>query len=125
MKRRTNCCNCGAPLPVSAPKCEFCGTRNIDLTMIDFGADEPVNFVFKMPSNIKVLNRDGAEIYMSMLGRPVLEGITQECDTVDTYGGYGMQPIMRYTANRTFSLGMHIEACPRQDDNTIATLEVH
>lgn len=38
MKRRTNCCNCGAALPVSAPKCEFCGTRNIDLTMIDFGA---------------------------------------------------------------------------------------
>lgn len=35
MKRRTNCCNCGAALPVSAPKCEFCGTRNIDLTMSD------------------------------------------------------------------------------------------
>jgi len=93
--------------------------------MIDFGADEPVNFVFKMPSNIKVVNQDGVEIYMSMLGRPVLEGITQECDTVNVYGGYDMYPTMSYTTNRTFSLGMHIEACSRPNDNTIATLEVY
>ena len=31
---KTNCCNCGAALDIFAPKCEFCGTKNINMTDI-------------------------------------------------------------------------------------------
>lgn len=48
-RRTTNCPNCGAALPVSGLKCEFCGTRIVDLTMIDFDSKEPTIYVLKRP----------------------------------------------------------------------------
>ena len=56
---KTNCKNCGAALDIWSPKCEFCGTKNVNLTALDLDSGEPVNFIFKMPGNIRVVDSKG------------------------------------------------------------------
>ena len=51
---KTNCCNCGAALDIFAPKCEFCGTKNINMTDIDLASGEAANFIFRLPNNITI-----------------------------------------------------------------------
>lgn len=72
--RRTNCPNCGGPLPVKGSKCEFCGTRVIDLTMIDFDSNEPTMFLLNMPRSVT----GGQKATISMWARPELNSITME-----------------------------------------------
>lgn len=49
VKNKTNCPNCGAALPQFGGKCEFCGTRIVDLTAIDFDCADPTMFILRMP----------------------------------------------------------------------------
>ena len=75
-RRITNCPNCGAALPVSGLKCEFCGTRVIDLTMIDFDSDEPTMYVFKVPTRLTPrIGDDTKPCYISTWAKPELVGI--------------------------------------------------
>lgn len=78
VKNRTNCPNCGAALPQFGGKCEFCGTRVIDLTAIDFDCADPTMFVLRMPKSISGF--DGGPVLLSMWAKPELESVTMEID---------------------------------------------
>ena len=82
MKQVTNCRNCGAALDIWKPNCEFCGTKNVNLTALDLSGHEPANFIFKMPSNTRVVDKNGADIYLSILAIPSLEVIEMVNDTM-------------------------------------------
>lgn len=119
---KTNCCNCGAALNIFAPKCEFCGTKNINMTEIDLASGEAANFIFKMPSNIKVETKEGQQLYMSMLAVPELTTIELKHDDIDIYGGSSHTPLARYTASTTFDFGLNLRAVPKNDNNELFSL---
>ena len=108
MKVVTNCKNCGAALDPWKPHCEFCGTKNVNLTALDLASGEPVNFIFKLPKNIKVTNKDGKDIYMTTLAVPSLEMVTIQPETVSIYGGYGMAPLAQYTAKTELQMDLKL-----------------
>ena len=103
---KTNCCNCGAALDIWLPKCEFCGTKNVNLTALDLASGEPANFIFKMPNNMRVVDKNGADIYLSLLAIPSLETITMMSEPTYFYGGLGNKPLA-YTNN--YSMDMQLK----------------
>lgn len=118
MKRKTNCPNCGGPLPVNGFKCEFCGTRVIDLTMIDFDCEEPTMFILKLP---KYINKNG-NMYLSMWAKPQLDRYVQETNSINIYGGLGDNVILR-TQSPEITFEMSLHPCRNPNDNkTIFTI---
>ena len=109
---KTNCCNCGAALNIFAPKCEFCGTKNINMTEIDLASGEAANFIFKLPNNISI----NGSLYMSMLAIPELTTISMNSETTDIYGGFGCTPLVSYRNNCSLNLGLNLRAVSRQDN---------
>jgi len=104
MKQITNCKNCGAALDIWAPKCAFCGTKNINLTSLDLDSGEAVNFIFKMPSNIRVYNGTEQQTYLTTLAIPKLDMITAQADTTNFYDGYGKNSFC--TTGMTMEMGL-------------------
>ena len=99
MEQVTNCKNCGAALDIWAPHCKFCGTKNINLTALDLASGEPANFIFKMPSNIKVVDKNGTDIYLSLLAVPSLETVEIVSEPTCIYGGWTHAPLAYHNNN--------------------------
>lgn len=114
---KTNCCNCGAALDIFAPKCEFCGTKNINMTEIDLASGEAANFIFKLP---QYFTYDG-DIYMSLLAVPELGTLSTESENTEIYGGFGNTPLASYRNNYSLNLGLNLRAVSR-NDNTLCHL---
>lgn len=104
---RTNCKNCGAALDIFAPKCAFCGTKNINMTDIDLSSGEAANFIFKLPKNI--VGSDGQAVVLSMLAIPELEEMNLTNETTDINGGWDSAPIS-VVSNYSFELGINLRA---------------
>jgi len=109
---KTNCCNCGAALDIFSPKCEFCGTKNINMTEIDLDSGEAANFIFKMPKNI--IDSDGNQLYMSILAIPELEKMEVTSSPVIISGGWSHTKLACYN-NRSFELGINLHAVERKN----------
>lgn len=126
IQKITNCKNCGAALDPFKPHCEFCGTKNVNLTALDLASGEPANFIFKMPSNIRVVDRNGADMYMTILAVPSLEMMTMVNDTTDIYGGYYDEPIMRYNTSSSLEIGLKLNTVyqPDREKQTLCELRV-
>ena len=107
---KTNCCNCGAALDIFAPKCEFCGTKNINMTEIDLASGEAANFIFRLPNNTTI----NGNMYMSLLAIPELQTISMDSEKTEVYGGFGYTPLVTYNSNYSLNLGLNLRAvsCP-------------
>ena len=110
---KTNCCNCGAALDIFAKKCEFCGTKNVNMTDIDLASGEPANFIFKLPNNITV----NGDFYMSMLAIPELTTISMDSEKTEIYGSFGYAPLASYHNNYSLDLGLNLRAVSRPDNS--------
>lgn len=118
---KTNCCNCGAPLDILKSKCEFCGTKNINLTEIDLASGEAANFIFKLPNNFKDLK--GAEIYLSMLAVPEIQTIEIRNESTDVYDGFHTK-IASIINNSTIGLGLNLRTIPKPQHNSLCNLTI-
>lgn len=114
MKQVTNCKNCGAALDIWKPNCEFCGTKNVNLTALDLASGEPANFIFKMPNNIKVVDKDGVDIYLSVLAIPSLEMMTMTTEPISVYGGWGNRPIAQYEGSRSLEMELKLNTVSKR-----------
>ena len=114
---KTNCCNCGAALDIFAPKCAFCGTKNINMTEIDLASGEAANFIFKLPNNIK--NMNGKEVYLSMLAVPVLQTMQMTNDTTSIYGGWEGNPELSCVDSFSLDVELNLRAVTDKRDNSI------
>ena len=121
---KTKCCNCGAALNIFAPKCEFCGTKNINMTEIDLASGEAANFIFKLPDNIKIETKEGTQLYMSMLAVPELTAIEMTYDDFDVYGGPNYIPLATYRRNTEFKVGLNLRAASHSDTNELCSLTI-
>lgn len=117
MEQVTNCKNCGAALDIWSPNCKFCGTKNVNLTALDLASGEPANFIFKLPNNIKVMNKDDMEIYLSLLAIPSLEMVTITSNPVSIYGGWGSKPLMTYDRGSEMEMQLKLNAVQQRVDN--------
>jgi len=126
IQKVTNCKNCDAALDPFKPHCEFCGTKNVNLTALDLASGEPANFIFKMPSNIKIVDKNGADIYMTILAIPSLEMMTMVQDSVDVYGGYINEPLARYNTGASLEVGLKLTTVyqPQKEKQTLCELRV-
>ena len=121
MKQVTNCCNCGAALDIWKPHCEFCSTKNVNLTALDLSGHEPANFIFKMPSNIRVVDKNGADIYLSLLAIPSLEVIEMTNDTESIYEGWDRK--RTYTQSMSMEMGIKLTTVHAPEkENTLCKL---
>lgn len=109
---KTNCCNCGAPLDIFAPKCEFCGTKNVNMTEIDLASGEAANFIFKLPNNTTV----NGNVYMSMLAVPELKTIEMTSEPTYIYGGWSKANLACMN-NYSLEMGLNLRAIPRTDNS--------
>lgn len=108
--RKTNCPNCGAALPQFGGKCEFCGTRVIDLTAIDFNADEPTMFLLNLPRSVM----GGSKAMISMWAQPELNAITMEQDDINVYSSWGGYKLATIPSSQiAFEMSLHPRADPR------------
>lgn len=121
---QTNCKNCGAPLDIWAPKCEFCGTKNINLTALDLASGEPANFIFRMPYNMRVENQDDKEVYLSLLAVPSLETITINADMTTISGGWGCVPLVQYGGRRELEMQLKLNTVSRKSKDRDALYEL-
>ena len=110
---KTNCCNCGAALDIFAPKCEFCGTKNINMTEIDLASGEAANFIFKLPNSTTI----NGNMYMSLLAIPELQTISMDSEKTEVYGGFGHTPLVTYNSNYSLNLGLNLRAVSRPDSS--------
>lgn len=110
---KTNCCNCGAALDIFAPKCEFCGTKNINMTEIDLASGEAANFIFRLPNNTTI----NGNYYMSLLAIPELTTISMDSEKTEVYGGFGNTPLVSYNNNYSLNLGLNLRAVSRPDSS--------
>lgn len=110
---KTNCCNCGAALDIFAPKCEFCGTKNINMTEIDLASGEAANFIFRLPNNTTI----NGNMYMSLLAIPELQTISMDSEKTEVYGGFGCTPLVSYNNNYSLNLGLNLRAVSRPDSS--------
>lgn len=117
--KRTNCPNCGGPLPINGLKCEFCGTRIIDLTMIDFDNEEPTMFVLKAP---KYMVKD-KDVYITMLAHPELKSVTMENNEAYILNARG-ERICSYSLGINAAFEMSLHPCVAPSSNTLYTLTV-
>lgn len=124
MKQVTNCKNCGAALDVWASNCKFCGTKNVNLTALDLASGEPANFIFKMPNNIKVENKEGKEIYLSLLAVPSLEMMTITSNPIGVYGGWGCKPLVQYEGSRELEMELKLNTVSRRVNDKEVLAEV-
>ena len=121
MKQVTNCCNCGAALDIWKPHCEFCGTKNVNLTALDLSGHEPANFIFKMPSNIRVVDKNGADIYLSLLAIPSLEVIAMCSEPASIYEDLNRK--YTYTQNMGMEMGIKLATVHAPEkENTLCEL---
>ena len=113
---KTNCKNCGAALDIFAPKCAFCGTKNINMTDIDLASGEAANFIFKLPNNFKDV--EGKEVILSMLAIPELQTIEMHNDLTYVYGGFNDRPLA-YVNNYSMEMGLNLHAVsnPKHNDS--------
>lgn len=119
---QTNCKNCGGPLDIWAPKCEYCGTRNVNLTSLDLASGEPANFIFRMPHNIRGVN--GKEVYLSTLAVPSLETVMMNTEDVTVMGGCCNTQLARVTTRKTLEFELKLNAVHRPDNDTLCELRV-
>lgn len=117
--KRTNCPNCGGPLPINGVKCEFCGTRIIDLTMIDFDSEEPAMFVLKAPQYMV----EDKDVDISMLAHPELESITIEGDECYAMNARG-EKLCACSLGVNAAFGMSLHPCVAPNSNTLYTLTI-
>lgn len=113
MKQVTNCKNCGAALDIWKPHCEFCGTKNVNLTALDLASGEPANFIFKMPNNIRVVDKNDNDIYLSLLAIPSLEMMTMTSHPTSIYGGWSSRPIATYDAGHELEMQLKLNTVSR------------
>lgn len=111
---KTNCRNCGAPLDILKPKCEFCGTKNINLTEIDLASGEAANFIFKLPNHLK--DAEGAEIYLSILAVPELQTMEMRSESTYIYGGRNNTKLASID-NSTLELSLNLRAITEPQHN--------
>ena len=117
-RRITNCPNCGAALPVSGLKCEFCGTRVIDLTMIDFDSDEPAMYVFKVPTRLTPRIGDNTgHCYVSTWAKPELLGIDNTYQTESVVAMSGTR-ITEFPIRSHETLSFNLTLKAYEDPNT-------
>ena len=109
---KTNCCNCGAALDIFAPKCKFCGTKNVNITDIDLASGEAVNFIFKLPNNFTI---DG-DLYMSMLAVPELKTLEIINEPIDIYGSWG-NAALACIDNRSLEMEVNFHVVPHVDNS--------
>ena len=117
MKQVTNCKNCGAALDIWKPHCEFCGTKNVNLTALDLASGEPANFIFKMPSNIRVVDKDSADIYLSLLAVPSLESMELCSQPTTIYGGWGQVPLVQYKTSSEMNMQLKLTTVSQRINN--------
>lgn len=115
---RTNCKSCGAALDIFAPKCEFCGTKNINMTEIDLASGEAANFIFKLPNNITV----NGNMYMSMLAVPELKTLEMTSEPTYIYGDWN-DTKLACTNNYSLEMGLNLRAVPHTD-NSLCNLTI-
>lgn len=120
-QRRTNCPNCGAALPQFGGKCEFCDTRVVDLTAIDFDVDGPTMFLLRLPRSIT--NQDGQQITISMWAHPELNAITTEYNYTSCYGGWGNKELLRVPSAPEMAFEMTLRPCANPYDSSIFKVE--
>ena len=120
---QTNCKNCGAALDIWEPECKFCGTKNINLTALDLNSGKPANFIFRMPSNIRIMDKGEQEIYMTILAIPSLENIAITNDETEIYGGSLYTPLARMRTNTSMEMGLKFTTVYRED-NVMCELKV-
>lgn len=116
---RTNCPNCGAALQWGKLHCEFCGTRIVDLTMLDFDTNEPTAFVLKLPHNTPFLDAyKDHNVYVSMMAKPELGLISTTADSTSVYGGWGNPKLIQYDTARNVNIevSLHSYTPPGQKD---------
>ena len=113
---KTNCKNCGAALDIFAPKCTFCGTKNINMTDIDLASGEAANFIFKLPNNFK--DTEGKEVILSMLAIPELQTIEMRSNPTYIYGGFNDYPLA-YVNDYSMEIGLNLRAInnPQKNDS--------
>ena len=109
---KTNCCNCGAALDVFAPKCEFCGTKNVNMTDIDLASGEAANFIFRLPNNTTT----NGNMYMSMLAVPELKTLEMTNEPTAIYGGWNDTKLACIN-NYSLEVGLNLRAVSRDDDS--------
>ena len=114
---KTNCCNCGAALDILASKCNYCGTKNINMTELDLASGEAANFIFKLPA---VSNING-NMYMSMLAIPELH--TVEMTSEPTYL-CSNNTRLACINNYSLTMELNLRAVPKKD-NTLYNLTIH
>ena len=123
MKQVTNCKNCGAALDVWKPHCEFCGTKNVNLTALDLGGHTPANFIFKLPSNMRVVDKNGEDLYLTLLAVPSLEVIEMTSDTLGIYDGFDRHHT--YTQSTGLEMGIKLTTvCAPEKENILCELQV-
>jgi len=111
---KTNCCNCGAALDIFAPKCAFCGTKNVDMTEIDLASGEAANFIFKLPNN----PTSNDNIYMAMLAVPELKTLKMTSEPTYIYGGKKNTKIAAIN-NYSLEMELSLNAVSRADNSFI------
>ena len=124
MKQVTNCCNCGAALDIWKPHCEFCGTKNVNLTALDLNSGEPANFIFKMPNNIKVVDKNGADIYLSLLAIPSLETMEMHTEPISVYGSWSDKPIAQFRSNSSLDMQLKLTTVARRVEGKEVLAEI-
>ena len=115
---KTNCCNCGAALDIFAPKCEFCGTKNINMTEIDLASGEAANFIFKLPNNTTV----NGNMYMSMLAVPELKTLEMKSEPTYICGGWNNTKLA-YVDNYSLDMELNLRAV-LHENNALCNLTI-
>lgn len=116
---RTNCPNCGAALPQFGGKCEFCGTRVVDLTMLDFDTDEAAMFLLNLPRSVT----GGQKATISMWAHPELNSIYVEQETREMSGGWG-NPKVAFMSTSQMAFDVSLHPCADPNDNSLYKLKI-
>ena len=118
---KTNCKNCGAALDICAPKCAFCGTKNINMTDIDLASGEAANFIFKLPNNFR--NAEGKEVFLTMLAIPELQTIEMRSEPTYNYGGFN-DTKLAYMNNYSMEMGLNLRAVTNPKHDSLCELTI-
>ena len=113
---KTNCPNCGGELDIFAPKCKYCGTKNINITDIDLASGEAANFIFRLPHNI--VDANGNEVYMSVLAVPELDAMQVTSDYSYVTGSLGAK-YATYETGRNLDISLNLRAVPAREKNVL------
>ena len=117
---KTNCCNCGAALDIFASKCNYCGTKNINMTELDLASGEAANFIFKLPTTPSIKGN----VYMSILAIPELQTITTTSNNINVTSGKNNVLLASYPVEYSLDMNINLRAVPKKD-NTLYHLTNH